>query len=96
MFRSLGVDLSSDSHLECVLGYDRVGLAPAADIARTPSFVLWVPRTVSRRAVGVLVLWEIQARQLICLMSADERAGRSRGFGVGAGLCRGVFGSRSS
>jgi hypothetical protein len=36
----LDVDQNSDIHLECGLDYDCAGLAPAVDIARTPSFVL--------------------------------------------------------
>ena len=40
MLRSLDVDLNSDIQLECALDYGRVGLAPAAGNARTPSFVL--------------------------------------------------------
>jgi hypothetical protein len=37
--RRLDVDQNLDNHLECALDYGRAGLAPAVDIARTPSFV---------------------------------------------------------
>jgi len=39
----LDVDQNLGSLLECALDYGRAGLAPAVDIARTPSFVWWSP-----------------------------------------------------
>jgi hypothetical protein len=40
----LGVDQNSYIHSEYDLDYDCAGLAPAVDIGRTPSFVLYCPR----------------------------------------------------
>ena len=45
MLQRLDVDLSLDSLLECALDYGRAGLAPAVDIARTPSLVWCSPRS---------------------------------------------------
>lgn len=54
MLPRLDVDQSLDIHLECALDYVHAGLAAVAGIARTPSFVIWVPRYIPRKGSGIL------------------------------------------
>ncbi len=54
MLLSLDVDQNLGIHPEYALGYVHAGLAAVAGIARTPSFVLCVPRCIPRRGSDML------------------------------------------